>query len=239
MEFPQWLIDRVIARQGILHPYDALDPARTAFVIVDLQNYYTQPGYLGECAAARAIFPAVNRMAAALRHAGGRVVWVQTSSEDADVFWSHHHRHMLTPQRSARRLQELHPTHPGYQYPEELDVRPEDLRVVKRCYSALSPGSSSLHEVLQECGIDTVLIGGAATNVCCESTARDAMMMDYRSIMVSDALASYTQEEHIQALYGWMLYFGDVLDVSEVIARLEAGQIHGAEPALGQAAAAP
>lgn len=223
MEFPQWVVDRVIARQGVLHPYDAFDPVRTAFVVVDLQNYYTQPGFLGECPPARALFPAVNRLAASLREAGGRVVWVKTSSEDADVFWSHHHRHMLTAQRSARRLEELHPAHAGYRFPAQLDVRPDDSIVVKRCYSALSPGSSSLHQVLQEQGIDTVLVGGTVTNVCCESTARDAMMLDYRSIMVSDALASFTEEEHVNALDNWMLYFGDVLDVQQVIDRLEPG----------------
>lgn len=65
---------------------------------------------------------------------------------------------------------------------------------------------------------------GAATNVCCESTARDAMMLDYRSIMVSDALASFTEPEHTSALHNWMLYFGDVLDADGVIRRLEAGR---------------
>lgn len=220
MEFPDWVVKRVMARQGVLHPYDEFDAGATAFVIVDLQNYYTQPGYQGECAAARGIFPAVNRLAAALRHAGGIVVWVQTSSDGADVFWSHHHRHMLTPERSARRLRELSAAHEGYRFPQALDVRQGDAFVVKRCYSALSRGSSTLAETLEAHGIDTVLVGGTATNVCCESTARDAMMMDYRTIMVSDALASFTEEEHVNALHNWMLYFGDVLDVGGVIERL-------------------
>jgi len=224
VEFPQWVVDRVIARQGVLHPYDELAPRRTAFVVIDLQNYFTQPAYQGYCAAAQGLFPTVNRLAAALRDAGGLVVWVQTCSDGADVFWSHHHRHMLTPRRSARRLEELSATHPGYRLPAELDMRPADARVVKRCYSALTPGSSNLHETLRARGIDTVLVGGAATNVCCESTARDAMMLDYRSIMVSDALASFTEPEHTSALHNWMLYFGDVLDADGVIRRLEAGR---------------
>lgn len=224
MEFPQWVIDRVIARQGVLHPYDAFAPARTAFVVIDLQNYFTQPQYQGYCAGAQALFPAVNRLAGALRRAGGLVVWVQTCSDGADVFWSHHHRSMLTAERRARRLAELSASHPGYQLPPGLDVQEDDARVVKRCYSALTPGSSNLDAVLRERGIDTVLLGGAATNVCCESTGRDAMMMDYCSIMVSDALASFTEAEHVAALHNWMLYFGDVLDTAGVIQRLHAGQ---------------
>ncbi|MDM0077935.1 isochorismatase family cysteine hydrolase [Variovorax sp. J2P1-59] len=222
MEFPAWIVDRVIARQGTLHPYPRFDASRTAFVVVDLQNYYTQPGYLGECAPAGATFGKVNALASALREAGGTVVWVQTCSDGADSFWSHHHAYMLTPERSARRLLELGRSHPGFQLAPGLDVRPEDPRVVKRCYSALVPGSSSLDEVLKERGIDTVLIGGTVTNVCCESTARDAMMMNYATVMVEDALSAVTPEEHVHSLHNWMLFFGDVLSGDEIGERLRA-----------------
>ncbi|MDM0108189.1 isochorismatase family cysteine hydrolase [Variovorax sp. J22R24] len=222
MEFPAWIVDRVIARQGTLHPYPRFDASRTAFVVVDLQNYYTQPGYLGECAPARATFGKVNALASALREAGGSVVWVQTCSDGADSFWSHHHAYMLTPERSARRLLELGRSHPGFQLAPGLDARPEDPRVVKRCYSALVPGSSPLDAVLKERGIETVLVGGTVTNVCCESTARDAMMMNYATVMVEDALSAVTPEEHVHSLHNWMLFFGDVLSVDEIGERLQA-----------------
>ena len=65
-----------------------------------------------------------------------------------------------------------------------------------------------------------MLIGGTVTNVCCESTARDAMMMNYPTIMVEDALSAVTEHEHVNALHNWMLFFGDVLSVDEVIERL-------------------
>lgn len=220
MQFPQWVVERVVARQGRLHTYDTLAAERTAFVVIDLQNYYTQPGYLGECAPARATFPAVNRLANALREAGGHVIWVQTSADGADDFWSHHHAHMLTPARSARRLRELASAHEGFQIAPGLQPHPQDERVVKRCYSALVPGSSRLDEVLRERGVTHVLIGGTVTNVCCESTARDAMMMDYATIMVDDALSAVTPAEHEHCLNNWMLFFGDVLSTDEVVQRL-------------------
>ncbi|QRR33648.1 cysteine hydrolase [Hydrogenophaga sp. YM1] len=220
MQFPEWVVERVVARQGRLHPYDTLAAERTAFVVIDLQNYYTQPGYLGECAPARATFPAVNRLANALREAGGHVIWVQTSADGADDFWSHHHAHMLTPARSARRLRELASAHEGFQIAPGLQPHPQDERVVKRCYSALVPGSSRLDEVLRERGVTHVLIGGTVTNVCCESTARDAMMMDYATIMVDDALSAVTPAEHEHCLNNWMLFFGDVLSTDEVVQRL-------------------
>ncbi len=221
MQFPQWIVERVTARQGRLHPYDHFDATHTAFVVVDLQNYFMAPGYQGECAPARATVPAVNRLAGALRAAGGSVIWVQTAADGADEFWSHHHTHMLTPERSARRLKELDSASPGFALYPELAADAADLRVVKRCYSALVPGSSDLADVLRQLGIDTVLIGGTVTNVCCESTARDAMMMNFKTVMVEDALSAVTEQEHLNALHNWMLYFGDVLSANEVAARLK------------------
>lgn len=233
MQFPQWVVDRVIARQGVLHPYEQFDAARTAFVVIDMQRYFTEPGFLGQSAAARDTFPSINRLSAALRQAGGLVVWVQTMADDADVFWSHHHRYMLTPERSARRLRELHTSHPGHELAPELNTEPSDLRVIKRCYSALSRGSSELDEVLRANNIDTLLIGGTATNACCESTARDAMMMDYRTVMVDDALSAYTEAEHIASLQAFILFFGDVLSTDEFISRLQPAPTLHEETAAG------
>lgn len=224
MEFPQWVVDRVIARQGVLHPYAWFDASKTAFVVIDLQNYFTQPGYQGECAASRVTFGAVNRLAKALREAGGSVIWIQTSSDGAEEFWSHHHAHMLTPERSARRLKELSSGHEGFAIAAGLQVQPEDARVVKRCYSALTPGSSPLQEELKARGINTLLIGGTVTNVCCESTARDAMAMNYVTVMVEDALSAVTPAEHEHSLQQWMLFFGDVLRADEAIERLRPGR---------------
>ena len=223
MEFPDWVVERVISRQGSLHPYAHFDASTTAFVIVDLQNYYTQPGYQAECPPARATFAAVNRLAHALREAGGTVIWIKTSSDGADTFWSHHHAYMLTPERSARRLHELSSSHAGFDIAPGLEPHEDDPRVIKRCYSALAPGSSRLDETLKSKGIKTVLIGGTVTNVCCESTARDAMMMNYATVMVEDALSALTPQEHTQSLENWMLFFGDVLSVNEVIDRLVPG----------------
>lgn len=59
-----------------------------------------------------------------------------------------------------------------------LITTPADLTLLKNRYGALVPGSSALESM----DIDTVLIAGAKTNVCCESTARDAMMLDFKVV---------------------------------------------------------
>ena len=58
------------------------------------------------------------------------------------------------------------------------------------------------------------------TNVCCESTARDAMMLDYRVVMLSDGNASLTDEEHAASLNNFLIFFGDVMTADEAVARL-------------------
>jgi ureidoacrylate peracid hydrolase len=92
--------------------------------------------------------------------------------------------------------------------------------VKKIKYSAFIAGSSDIDAQLRSRGIDTLLIAGTATNVCCESTARDAMMLDYRVIMLSDANATLTDEEHAATLNSFLMFFGDVMTVDEAISRL-------------------
>ena len=77
---------------------------------------------------------------------------------------------------------------------------------------AFLPGASDLPERLRARGFDTVLITGTVTNVCCESSARDAMMGNFRVVMVSDANAATTQEEHDASLIALYLTFTDLMD---------------------------
>ena len=127
---------------------------------------------------------------------------------------------MLTPDRQKKRLAELDEASEGFKLFPELEALPGDLRVKKIKYSAFLAGSSDIDAQLKARGIDTVLIAGTATNVCCESTARDAMMLDYKVIMLSDGTATLTEEEHAGALNTFMMFFGDVMSIDEAIARL-------------------
>ena len=89
-------------------------------------------------------------------------------------------------------------------------------------YSAFIQGSSDLAAALRERDIDTVLITGCVTNVCCESTARDAMMLNFRTVMVSDGNAAVTDQEHANSLIAFYLNFGDVLTTDESVEALRA-----------------
>ena len=122
-----------------------------------------------------------------------------------------------------RRNLELGEDHEGFELWPELDVRDGDLMIKKTRYSAFVQGSSPIHEELTKRGIDTLLVTGVATGVCCESTARDAMMLNYRVVMVSDTLASFNEESHENALKAIFGRFGDVQNVDQVIAHLTVG----------------
>ena len=99
-------------------------------------------------------------------------------------------------------------------------VLPTDLRVKKIKYSAFIAGSSDIDAQLKTRGIETLLVNGTVTSVCCESTARDAMMLDYRVAMLSDGNASLTDEEHAASLNNFLVFFGDVMTTDEAVARL-------------------
>jgi len=94
--------------------------------------------------------------------------------------------------------------------------------VIKNCYSALIPGSSQLERLLRSLDIDTVLIAGTKTNVCCESTARDAMMLDFKTVMLSDCCAALSDDEHRAALENIFQQFGDVSTADEALRKLTA-----------------
>jgi ureidoacrylate peracid hydrolase len=100
-------------------------------------------------------------------------------------------------------------------------VRKDDLIVDKTRFGAFVPGSSDLHDILQARGIDTLIITGTATNVCCESTARDAMQMNYKVIFVADANATLSDAEHNATLNNMVTLFADVMTTEELVGFLD------------------
>jgi ureidoacrylate peracid hydrolase len=75
--------------------------------------------------------------------------------------------------------------------------------------------------MLRNFGIDTLLIAGTKTNICCESTARDAMMLDFQVVMLSDCCAALSDDEHLATLETFIQQFGDVMTGGEVLKALK------------------
>lgn len=223
VSIPAELTERVTRRAGRAHPFDVMEPAKTALIVIDMQNYFMKPGFLGEVPMARQIVPNVNRLASALRARGAHVVWVKNATNDTRENWSVMHDCLMTPQNRDLRYATMDLAHEGHALWPELDARPEDAQIVKKRFSAFIEGSSDIVPYLRGRGIDTLLIGGTATNICCESSARDAMMLNFKVTMVSDALATYSDAEHNASLMTFYSIFGDVQTADEAIASLDRG----------------
>jgi ureidoacrylate peracid hydrolase len=217
---PEDFVARAVAREGREHTVESIDAARTALLAVDMQRYFIEDPFPGACPQASSVVPNVNRLAEGLRRLGGTVAWLQNAAPwESERSWSVL-RERYSDGAAVGRWGSLQEGARGFELHPELSVAKDDLRVVKERYSAFISGSSDLEARLRERGIDTLLIVGVATNVCCESTARDAMMLNFRVVMVSDACAAASDAEHAAALGNFYLFFGDVRTSGELVAMM-------------------
>jgi ureidoacrylate peracid hydrolase len=147
------------------------------------------------------------------------VIWVQHENASDGKDWAGFYDAFMAPDKRAAaaaalaagaELQKLWP---------ELKVEKQDLRVAKNRYSALIKGD--LGNKLRARGIDTLLLAGTKTNVCVECTARDAMMLDYKVVLLSDCTAALSDDEQRATLENVIQQFGDVLSAQEALALLD------------------
>ena len=141
-------IENISVRDGTPHSVTELNPASTALVVIDMQNFYMKKGDefspTSYCKHAQAIVPNVNRLADATRRYGSPVIWVRNITNSAAFkSWSHHYERM-TPQRIDIRTHELAKNGDGFQFWHEMDVRDNDRKVEKVRYSAFIPGASNI-----------------------------------------------------------------------------------------------
>ena len=218
VEIPDYVIERIMAKRGRLNVFDRFDAAKTALVVIDMQNFF-----VAEVEMARSICPNINTLADRVRELGGTVAWVKmTVADELDgpSNWPIYHDYFFTPEKMKAHKDSLTEGSEGQKiYP---DLKPEDVDIIaaKKRFSAFIQGSSDLDEQLRGRGIENLLIAGTATNFCCETSARDAMMIGYRVVMVSDANAARYDEDHIVGLTTVWQSFGDVRTMHDCINEL-------------------
>lgn len=211
IEWPASPADRLAA----LNVFESLDPASTALIVIDMQVAFLEQGYLSYGPHALDIVPNVNRLASAVRRAGGLVIFTRHTTVDDPVkappAWQ-----MARPEL-APYFDSLRAEDPGHALHPALDVRPEDRVIDKVRYSAFLPISSTIDADLRARGIDTVIVTGTITNICCESSARDAHMLGYRVFFISDATAAPTDAAHNASLAIIGAVFADVRTTAEML----------------------
>ena len=218
IEIAQQAVDISMRRRGRVQPFTTIDAPKTALLVVDMQTGFVAPGAVAEIPVAREIVPNINRLAGALRRAGGTVVWIiSTYGPGAERDWTTFFNFIITGETSDRfrlAFQEGKPEHTLWR---ELDRHPDDLTVSKNRLTPFVDPSQALERSLRLRGVDMALVVGTVTNVCCECTARDAAMLNFKTIMISDANASRNDAEHNATLSIFLQAFGGVISTDEAI----------------------
>ena len=114
----------------------------------------------------------------------------------------------------------------GVEVVDELAPRQGDTVMHKHRFSAFY--QTDLEIILRnirgmENPVDTVIICGTVTNVCCESTARDAFFRDYKVVFGTDVCSALTQEAHSATIEN-MHFFGRAMDCESIIKALQNGK---------------
>jgi ureidoacrylate peracid hydrolase len=210
-------------RRGHMELFDELNPLRTTLLAIDMQNAWLMPGAPFETPPARALIPRINRLAAALRRKGGKVIWIQHTAGKLgeEGYWPLYFDHFISEHKRAAVIAALTPGSPMHDLHSECQVDEADLVLPKYRFSAFLRTSHSLESLLVAQGMDTLIVSGTATNVCVESTARDAMMLDFRVFMPHDATAALDPDAHLAGLRNVMQSFADVRPVDALLTLIE------------------
>lgn len=207
---------------GLTRPWPT-PPERTALVIVDMQKVFCEPEGDLYVPSTAAIVPAIRELAATCRRIGIPVVYL---------------RHIVRGDGSdTGRMRDLYPDvdqvlardNPQVEIIDELAPEAGDIVVDKLFYSGFH--GTDLDTVLRSRDVDTLMVCGTVTNVCCDTTIRDAVHREYKVIAVGDANAAMpypdlgwgeVTAEEVQkvALTTFAYEFGEVVSTKQLLQRL-------------------
>lgn len=202
------IVEKVFMRRGRLHAFPSINTAKTALVVIDLDI-----GTGRDKNNMQQVADNVNLLAKAIRAKGGTVAWVTTPIQKATenfraVFGDAATDNWERMGKSGGEATMLWP---------ELKPERGDIHTSKRGHSAFFPGKSELNELLSQKHIESVIIVGAVTNVCCEASARDAAELQYKVTMISDALLGQSSELDRATLTTFFRCYGDVRPARDVL----------------------
>lgn len=199
-----------------IRPYNQhempLNAAASTLVVVDMQRFFLDAASPTFTCGGVAILPTVKRLIAVFRQAKRPVIFTQHVHHPGDLdsgimgWWWEGKCIEGSPES------EIHP---------ELAPLPGEKVVFKHRYSAFY--NTDLETVLRCLKVEDIVVAGIMTNMCCESTARDAYYRDYRVFFLADGTGSINEEMHLASLLNLGFGFACVT-TSDTIATQMAGQ---------------
>ena len=209
-----------------------IDPARTAVLLVDMQNAFASPGGMLDLAgvdvsASRTAVANARLVADAARAGGVPVIYLvmgysPDGSTGGDEDSPNPRKELalcLMRERPELRGKLLTIGTWDFQIVEELTPEKGDEVIVKPRYSGFA--GTPLDAVLRSRGIRTLLMAGIASNVCVESTLRDAYFHEYWPVMIEDAtMPAGSPEIQRATVYNVTTFFGWVTTAREVVSAL-------------------
>ena len=189
----------------------------TALIVVDMQNIWVHPRGSRYLPMSEDIVPKIQELLEFCRSCQVPVIYLHTTKRkdlaDAGIFAD------IKPQtHDADDGWSNFEGSPGAELYEPVKPAAGDIMVKKFRYSGFY--GTQLENLLRALRRDTIAITGVATNVCCDSTARDGAMRDFKVLFLSDCNASFSQEEQDATLRNFDKHFGVVMDSKMLMAKL-------------------
>lgn len=176
------------------------DVSKVALFVIDMQEAFVAQMFPLARPGALSIVPGIQRLVSELRQAGATIVWTRHTWSDETGLRPPHWFEAMMDEATLEASRQLRPGMPGHEIYAGFDVDPADIVIDKYRLSAFLPDTSALHATLLGKGIDSIIIAGTVTNFCCQSTARDAFMLDYRVLFVADGTAAASEEDQASTL---------------------------------------
>lgn len=187
-----------------------LNAKKTAFLLVDYQNFFVEPGCPLEAEGAADACDSINAFATKLQEMGGLVIYTLQSHD----YMKHYFYYKKWPQHFPNGVPILRRGTREFEPYHELTVKP-DFIIEKDRWSAFY--ETNLDLILKNFDIETVVLGGCTTSVCTEATARDAVTRGYDGVMISDYCFGFNKLIKDGSLANWDLAWGIVATSDEVM----------------------
>jgi len=205
-----------------------LDLKRTAVLVIDMQNAFASPGGMfsfggRDISHIRAIIPNISQINDAARTKGVKVVYVvHRITADQREVGPLTRFHFGGPRgRSENREGTIIEGTWGTEIIDELKPKPEEMTIIKRRFSAFA--GTELDMMLKTFDIRYLIFVGVATNICVESSLRDASHLQYLPVLVSDGVAASPPSRQESTLANVREVFGWVATTADVLKMLKAG----------------